>query len=107
MDPSSDETRVCKDMAKRCRRTQSFDDHFGILVLSSVGAFARLCLLNDDSFAKIGPLVDLVPGPASDGSTVVLANYIQVFGAVPTSYLSRLGRAIQMYVAHYPSRSNI
>ena len=70
-----------------------------------MGAFARLCLLNVDSLTKIGPLVDLAQGPVS-GSSVVLTNYIQVFGTGTTSYLSRLGRAIQMSpTSTYPIRT--
>jgi hypothetical protein len=104
LDPDAKEERISKDLARRRRRTQTMDDHFDILRLCSLGAFARLCQLNVDTQMEIGPLIDLVKGSVV-GSLATLAEYIQVFGSGRTRYLSRLGRAIQMSPTTHPVRT--
>lgn len=50
--------RMGKDMARRCKRYQSFGDHWRTLLQCSLASFARMAQINIDSEQKIGPLLD-------------------------------------------------
>ena len=101
------EKRIVSDMAHRRRRTQSVQDHLDVLILCSLGAFARLCLLNVDTEEKIGPLIDYVPSCHGVGSSNILANYVGIFGSGSglSRYLSRLGRAVTTSPTTHPIRT--
>jgi hypothetical protein len=103
-DPGIVEERVTKDMACRRKRSQTMEDHFEILILCSLGAFARMCLLNVDSQLKIGPLIDYVHS-CHGGVLATLVHYIGVFGSTASRYLSHLGRAVQMSPTTHPIRT--
>jgi hypothetical protein len=100
LDPDATEKRVTKDMARRCRRSQTLEDHHAILLLCSIGSFVRMCQLNVDSKYKIGPLIDLRHGDMNSS----LVDYKDMFGS-GGQYLSRLGRAVQMSPTTHPIRT--
>jgi hypothetical protein len=98
------ETRLCDKMARRRRRTQTFANHFAILIKCSLGVFARMREMNVDTQNKIGPLIDYDDEYHKHPPTI--SNYIQIFGCSPCSgYFSHLGRAVQVSPTTHPIRT--
>jgi hypothetical protein len=85
-------------------KLQSFEQHWHVVLICGIAAFARMAPVNVDLSGRIGPLLDSNDVYHNAKNSSVLSQYLRIFGPSNRNYMSLLGPEVQKSPKTHPMR---